>query len=526
MFRPRTLCLLFLAGCAGHSPEPSAPGEAAVSTATAEVAPSASPEKAAPAANDETKGAPELLGETADDGKPRIGSIRFRTWIWGEPLRSKQRLAIGSLRIGSTVRLKSSEPVAGTGCNDKWYAVEPRGFVCADDTTTRAFESDYWKALVEQRPKKGPWPFRYAFSTGAPMYSRLPSADEQKSAEHDMGAVSTFQTLGKWSEGHEKLITTSKADSFASDGPTPWFFRGRDKIPGSPWNPAQAKVKIIPAGSGFAYTRVFEAESRLWLLTPDLFLVPADRAFPYKRSSFHGLELKDGASLPVAWVRADEGAPRLERSGATYSEKAGASFPGKRPVFLTGQHEKNGKVDLWETKDGGFIADDDRVSVVVGATQLKHELQSGDRWIEASILGGTLVAYEGLVPKFTTMWSPGLGGVGVKGNSSKKYATTEVGIFPIQWKDAVETMSPDEGAPTVFWFADVPHIQYVHAPMAMHVAFWHESFGYPMSAECLNVSPEDGDWLFGFTLPELPAGWGGVGSSKLNGPTSRVNIVP
>jgi lipoprotein-anchoring transpeptidase ErfK/SrfK len=137
-----------------------------------------------------------------------------------------------------------------------------------------------------------------------------------------------------------------------------------------------------------------------------------------------------------------------------------------------------------------------------------------------------MTAYEGLEPRYATMWSPGLGGVPVKGNNPKQYATTEVGIFPIQWKDAVETMSPDPGAPTVFWFADVPWIQYVHAPMAMHVAYWHERFGYPMSAECLNVSAEDGKWLFEFTLPKLPPGWGSVGAGRQNGPSTKINIVP
>jgi hypothetical protein len=60
----------------------------------------------------------------------------------------------------------------------------------------------------------------------------------------------------------------------------------------------------------------------------------------------------------------------------------------------------------------------------------------------------------------------------------------------------------------------------------MHVSFWHEDFGYPMSAECLNVSAEDGLWLFGFTRPSLPPGWGSVGAGRANGPSTKINIVP
>jgi hypothetical protein len=125
---------------------------------------------------------------------------------------------------------------------------------------------------------------------------------------------------------------------------------------------------------------------------------------------------------------------------------------------------------------------------------------------------------------WTTLWSAGKGGVPVKGNDPKRYATTETGTFSFQWKDRVATMSPDKGAPTVFFFTDVPHIQYVHAPLALHVTYWHEDFGHLRSAECLNVSPIDGEWLFHWTLPELPAGWNSVRPSKLMGPSTKIVI--
>jgi hypothetical protein len=87
-------------------------------------------------------------------------------------------------------------------------------------------------------------------------------------------------------------------------------------------------------------------------------------------------------------------------------------------------------------------------------------------------------------------------------------------------------MSPDPGAPTVFWFPDVPHIQYVHAPLALHVSYWHDNFGNLMSAECLNVSAADGRWLFDFTLPSLPPGWNSVRPHALTGASTKFRIVP
>jgi hypothetical protein len=47
-----------------------------------------------------------------------------------------------------------------------------------------------------------------------------------------------------------------------------------------------------------------------------------------------------------------------------------------------------------------------------------------------------------------------------------------------------------------------------------------------MSAECLNTSARDGEWIFNFTLPKLPEGWGSVGAGRQNGPSTKINITP
>lgn len=492
-------------------------------TASTEVAPTAQV-TAEPTASAEPAAAPPPWA--IDQEGQRIGSISFRTWIWSEPMRSRKHLAIGALRVGSSVKMKTGEPVPGQGCNNKWYEIEPHGFICSDVTTTFEFDTPYWKALASLRPGKGSYPFEYAFSMGAPMYSRIPTKAEWESAEREMGPVKRFYTLGKWSEGHEALVTTKEEEFFKADGKgIPEWYDGNKGIPGSPWNPTMPKVKNIPAGSGFAYARAFEAEGRLWLQTPDLFVIPADRVWPYKKSDFKGVALDEENTLPLAWVKPAGGKEKLKKDGDAYAKTDGR-YEGRKPVYLTGKNERKGKIVYWETKGGDYIADDDDVTVVLPKTELKFNIKADEKWLDASILGGTMTAFVGLKPVYTTLWSPGLGGVPVKGNDPKKFATTEVGVFPIQWKDKVELMSPDPGAPTVFWFADVPWIQYVHAPMAMHVSYWHENFGYPMSAECLNTSAQDGEFFFNFTNPKLPEGWGSVGAGRQNGPSTKINITP
>ena len=140
--------------------------------------------------------------------------------------------------------------------------------------------------------------------------------------------------------------------------------------------------------------------------------------------------------------------------------------------------------------------------------ELPKGVSAGERWLEVKILPGTMTAYEGDKPVRASLFSPGKGGVPVPGLDHTVYATTAMGFFPIEWKDHVATMSNEKTEPKVLWFSDVPHIQYLRAPLAMHVAYWHEDFGNPKSAECVNVSPEDGAWLFDWTLPHLPEGLG------------------
>ncbi|MBW2455152.1 MAG: L,D-transpeptidase [Deltaproteobacteria bacterium] len=488
------------------------PSKRATSRATATAVATAAQAQASPAAR------------SPRTANPRIGSVKWRTWIWPTPYRSRNHIALGAVRLGTTVALKSDQPVSG----NKWFAVEPYGYVFADDTTTRDFDSPYWQALRSVAPKPGPWPYPYAFSTGAPMYSRIPTPKEQGSCENGLGPKRTFKPLGKWSESHEVLVLRDPKDGIQPTGPVPDFIRGHEPITGSPWNPANPKVKIVPAGSGVAWAKAFRAAGRVWLLTPDLLLVPADRVFPYARSSFRGIELKGDHKLPLAWVRGKQ-AKQLQRDAGGGFRDTGKEWRNKTYVLLTGERRELSGATYLRTREQGsslWVKDDQALSVVEAVTKLQFGLKPDERWVQASITDGTMVAYVGLTPVWTTLWSGGKGGIPVPGNDPKKFATTELGIFPLQWKDQVATMSPDKGSPTVFWFPAVPHIQYVHAPLAIHVAFWHDNFGNLMSAECINLSGADGKWLFDFTLPKLPPGWNSIRPHKLSGPSTKIHIIP
>jgi lipoprotein-anchoring transpeptidase ErfK/SrfK len=157
-----------------------------------------------------------------------------------------------------------------------------------------------------------------------------------------------------------------------------------------------------------------------------------------------------------------------------------------------------------------------------------HEgVKPGQTWILVSIGKGTLVAYEDLTPVYSTLISPGRGGQPVKGRDNVADATTPLGTYNVTFKDRATTMSPDKGDERTFFIADVPHTLYFKPPFALHAAYWHDRFGEPTSAGCVNLAPIDAEWIFEWSEPKLPEGWHGVtgaGAQRENGKVTAVVV--
>jgi hypothetical protein len=318
-------------------------------------------------------------------------------------------------------------------------------------------------------------------------------------------------------------------DLVPAESDRPWFLekgayspvtvRGRD---------AQLVRKIAPRGSMLSFSSAFEAEGRTWLLTPELSVVPADRVWVYRETSFHGVVLGQDMQLPIAWIRkrprpkwrAVEGG-RLAPSDETWSVRTAVGLSGNRAV----QDDRA----LLETVDPGVFIDEADATLVEKSRERPSRVAPGDKWIRISIQSGTLTAYEGDEPVFATLISPGTGGL-----SRSKYPTvhalatrhiTPLGVHRIQFKDRFSVMSPDPEQKR-FFISDVPFIQYFYGPFALHASFWHEEFGEPKSGGCVNLAPADAERLFAWTEPALPAGWQAVRPGGPNGRGTIVQIVP
>ncbi len=480
-------------------------------------APQAEPAPAARALD----GSGEAPAADPELASPHIGATDYHVWIMPKP--THEGLAFGSMRIGTAVKLKSPKPVAGEGCARGWYEVEPRGYVCLNRRTTLELGDPYYRALHSVAPNRGAiWPYRYAHSRGAPIYSRVPTPEEWAAAERGMGAPGTYAELGEWAKGHEELI--EKDVKLAATDPVPWFFEGGKRHVGGGTRDVNRLVwKVIPNGSMLSYAAAFEMHGRVWLVSPDLTVVPADRVQSLRRSQFRGLELTGSVQLPLAWNRSFEGLPLVTRDSSGRTTATDEVVAGKSAIMILEKAHGTKADPYYELRDrpGRFVRGRS-VAISWQKKTLPRSIKPGQKWLDAHIVPGTLTAYVGTDPVYATLFSPGKGGVPVPGNDLTKFATTEVGTFRYEWKEWAATMSNEKGDPTVLWFSDVPHIQYIHAPLAQHVAFWHEDFGDPKSAECVNVSPIDGRFLFGFTEPAVPEGWNGVGANF--GPSTPIVI--
>jgi lipoprotein-anchoring transpeptidase ErfK/SrfK len=120
-----------------------------------------------------------------------------------------------------------------------------------------------------------------------------------------------------------------------------------------------------------------------------------------------------------------------------------------------------------------------------------------EKWIDVDISTQTLIAYEGDVEVFRTVVSTGA-----------PRTPTVTGRFRIFHKLLSQTMV---GADYVQ--PDVPYVMYFYGAYAIHGAYWHNDFGRQRSHGCINVRVADGEWLFEWTDPPLPAGASEVWSS-------------
>jgi hypothetical protein len=438
----------------------------------------------------------------ADDAPRVYPKTRF-VWIRYEP---DSPGWIGFLWFGGSVRLRGRSPRPGRDCST-YYAIEPRGYVCVDGKNATLDPDD--PALVKLLPYAPKldtaWPHQYGESRDVKRYATIPSVETLKHTEWDYAGQMARVERARQGDVDPAIAGVDVSPA----GKPPWDLLG---IP-STIHENRDRLRLM---STVAWTDQADQDGRTWLLGHDLLWVAKDRVVPYPKVTFHGVKLGVDARLPLAFFRGKD-RPQFRRDGsdfvATDKTWARLSF-----VELTGNRvDQAGEIYL-ETKDQGlWVKKTDAVvptpqattpwGATVGEDDATGKAPRGRAtWLEASVLGGWMLAFEGTRPVYATLISPGRGGIPVPGKDPLETASTPTGIFKITGKFATATMA----APHEFIHSDVPWTQNFHGPHAIHGTYWHDDWGNKKSAGCVNVSPLDGKYLYEFTEPQAPEGWHGT----------------
>jgi hypothetical protein len=410
-----------------------------------------------------------VIAET-QPAKPRV-YIKNR-FVFVRPRPDVNADWMGFLWFGASVELRGeATPVRGAGCAT-FYAIEPMGFVCVDDKQATLLADDpVFKAVSAYAPRLSEAsPHRYAESLGVELETKV------------KGAPAEWPTL-----------------------PTlPAFFH-------------EARRRLLPL-STVAYVDEQQREGQPWLLSADLLWLEKAHVSLYPEITFHGVELGHEWQLPLAFFRKAD-ARKFRRIAPNKFERSDARFALHDVVSLTDRVEiQRGERYFQTVRGDDWVREQDAVlpvprSVTPWGARVGHDDHTGrgpknarQTWIEVSVLGGWLLAFEGTKPVFTTLISAGRGGIPQEGKNTLEISATPLGTWPISGKLATITLE----APGEYVHSDVPWTQNFQKPYAIHSAYWHDNWGNLASGGCVNVSPIDGKWLFDFSEPKLPRGWHAV----------------
>jgi hypothetical protein len=300
---------------------------------------------------------------------------------------------------------------------------------------------------------------------------------------------------------------------------TPLF----ERVPGQA--DAVREVGKLRRRSGMAVVGSWKAkepngsEARLALLTDGRFVRASDLEAA-KPSDFVGVELGKETDLPLAFV-VKRGVRSFRLDGSDVEKRELVDYHSE--LLLSGRFRSVGGVKYWAVSrvvgETTRAATDERwvrhqdVTVVQKRVAFPDFVQESTRWLDVSVVTGTLVAYEGKRPVFVTLLSVArelpADAAGDTQPASDGPRPIPLGTFSVRQKAL--TFSGESGPfGEGFEVADAPWALELSSGQLLHGAYWHDRFGIEHGAGSLALSPADAARVFRFVGPELPKGWHAV----------------
>jgi hypothetical protein len=353
---------------------------------------------------------------------------------------SAEAAVLGELQTGAKI-VRSEKIVGKQGCAAGWYAIRPAGVICADAGVVldAATTTD---PLVDLAPaRETVLPYRYVKTTARTALFTVGGGPAQRVGE---------APVGTW--------LASAGQSLAVD--------------------LTGKLSKI-------------------ILTPEGLAVSAYDVEPVKETAMHGVAVEDPKSMPIGFVVRDGITPfRLAENKGPVPLTA---LPRYTRLALSGKSHKRGAERFLGLDDGTYVRARD-ITLVQRRESFPDFVAEGVRWVDVSVVTGTLVAYEGKKPVYATV-------VSVGNDRARGTRPTPPGTFLITGKHTTLPEAPpgtfDEGREV----RDIPWVLDLSNGKRIHAAVWHDRFGLEFGPGNIQLAPTDAAFLFRWVGSTIPEGW-------------------
>jgi hypothetical protein len=391
---------------------------------------------------------------------PKLGAVANVTPVLERPAPGAREL--GYLHAGARVA-RAQEPYSRRGCGGGWYPVRPRGFVCATESATVDMAHPTLAAMALTPHLDQPLPYTYARTRAeTPLFERDPGHDDAVREVGKLKRRAGMAVVGSWS--------------------------ARD-----------------PGGN----------LERLALLTNGRFVRATDLEAA-DASTFKGVELTKREDLPLAFV-VKRGVHSFKLDGEDAQKADALSYHDV--LHLSGRFHSVGDVKYWAVGSdhgpGEWVRHRD-VVVVQERSNFPDFAQGTQRWMDLSVVTGTLTLYEGKRPIFVTLAS-------VNRDAHTSDPEKWLGTFEVTGKEVtLATRDPNSFAEN-FEVFDAPWGLTLSSGTVLYGAYWHDRFGVDHGPGAIELSPADAERVYQWVTPQIPDGWHGL-VAPLEG-TDQTRIV-
>jgi hypothetical protein len=385
---------------------------------------------------------------------PKLAPIADLTPVYERPSSNAKRL--GYLHAGGRVA-RAEQPYTREGCQDGWYPVRPTGFVCATGGATVDLNHPTLAAMAIQPLLDQPLPYTYARTIAdTPLFER------------DNGHDGAVREVGKLKRRAGMAVVGS-------------------------WS------ALVPGGKS----------ERLALLTSGKFVKASDLEAA-KPSTFQGVALDGKHDLPLAFV-VKRGVRLWKLEGDDARQDRELEVHEQLP--LTGKFRTAHGEKFWATENERWVRNKD-ATVVQARNTFPEFVKDGQKWLDVSVVMGTLVAYEGKKPFFVTLVSvarnatpPAEAETGADEVPPGAPQPSGLGTFEVRAKHVTLVGADPFAQRESFQVYDVPWALELASGRLAYGAYWHDRFGVERGPGGIELAPADAVRLFHWVTPNVPDGW-------------------